>query len=144
MYSQQCERANSIDELLEISYILRMDFCQRVKDSKRNKYSDLLTNKCLEYIHSHRFETMNAKIISNELKVSSSYLCSHIKKETGISIVDHIINEKIDLSKQLLRNTDYSLNEISSLLSFSSQAYFQKVFKEKTGQTPMRYKNSLK
>lgn len=48
---------------------------------------------------------------------------------------------KLEEAKSLLTYSDKSLGEISSYLSFSSQSYFQNVFKKKYGITPLQYRN---
>ena len=52
--------------------------------------------------------------------------------------------KRIDESKKLLENTDYSIAEISKLIGFSSQSYFSQAFKKKTLMTPNEYRRSVK
>lgn len=85
---------------------------------------------------------INASTIANALGISSSYLCSAFKKETGMSIVEYIQKEKIELAKKLLLYSEYSLSDISAYLSFSSQSYFQAVFKKLEGKTPNEFRQS--
>ncbi len=58
--------------------------------------------------------------------------------QTGQS--EFIMRCKLEEAKALLAYTDKSLSEISSYLCFSSQAYFQNVFKKKYGITPNAYR----
>lgn len=141
-YAQKCELADSVAELRRISIDLRRDYCKRVQGIKSIRTDDLIVLKTVEYIRTHRFEKIDASIISKKLGLSSSYLCSHFKKNTGIGIIHYIQQEKINTAKYLLVSTDYSLSEIASSLSFSSQAYFQKVFKNLVGNTPQEYRIS--
>ena len=53
---------------------------------------------------------------------------------------EFIMRCKLEEAKSLLTYTDKSLSEISSYLCFSSQAYFQNVFKKKFGVTPNEYR----
>ena len=48
------------------------------------------------------------------------------------------------LTKDYLKNTDRSILDISTFLGFSSQAYFQNVFKKIMGVTPGVYRNAKK
>lgn len=140
-YSQQCELASTIDELTAISRRLRLDFCQRVHNLNKFETDSITINRAIRYIYEHRMEKLDADYISSALGISSSYLCSEFKSKTGLSIVTYIQQVKIDTAKQLLRNTDYSLSEIASYLSFSSQSYFQTIFKKVVGSTPLEYRN---
>ena len=58
----------------------------------------------------------------------------------GISPSDYIRKVKIDKAKNLLRFSDFSMVEIASYLSFSSQSHFIKLFSEETNLTPKKYR----
>ena len=53
---------------------------------------------------------------------------------------EFIMRCKLEEAKSLLTYTDKSISEISSYLCFSSQAYFQNVFKKKYKITPNEYR----
>ena len=51
------------------------------------------------------------------------------KKETGETIGRYIVTAKLQESKLLLAYSDRPLSEISNFFFFSSQSYFQSLFK---------------
>jgi AraC-like DNA-binding protein len=57
---------------------------------------------------------------------------------------DYINRQKIEEAKNLLAFSDRSLSEISSYLCFSSQSYFQNLFKKYEGITPLQYRQSAR
>jgi len=61
------------------------------------------------------------------------------KKHHDGGIIDYFILLKIDRAKKLITETELSFTEISSILGFSSSAYFSRTFKKKTGVTPSQY-----
>ena len=63
------------------------------------------------------------------------------KKELGFDVCSFIMRCKMEEGKSLLTYSDKTLSEISNYLCFSSQAYFQTVFKKKYGLTPTQYRN---
>lgn len=50
---------------------------------------------------------------------------------------------KIDCAKRLIREKEMNLSEISEYLSFTSQQYFSRRFKNLTGMTPSQYSQSV-
>ena len=62
------------------------------------------------------------------------------KKETGETIGRYIVTAKLQESKLLLAYSDRPLSEISNFFFFSSQAYFQNLFKRQFGITPLAYR----
>jgi YesN/AraC family two-component response regulator len=96
-------------------------------------------NRAINYIQTHIKEKLNAGIISRSLHLTPGYISSCFKKRTNMSLPDYINHQKIDEAKRLLAYTGKSLAEISNYLSFSSQSYFQRIFKKQTGLTPKEY-----
>ena len=67
--------------------------------------------------------------------MNCSYLCTRFKNETGMTISTYVQKEKIKDSK-------YTVAQISDALAFSSDSYFCAVFKKITGMTPESYRSS--
>jgi len=66
-------------------------------------------------------------------KFSFAALREHIRKYLWI----YIIGVGACL---LLTNTDMSLRDVSQAVGLADQSYFSRIFKEKTGVTPARYR----
>lgn len=81
------------------------------------------------------------KYLADSVHLSAGYLGDLLKKETGMSAQDHIHSHLIDEAKNILVNTDQSVGEIAYSLGFEYPQYFSKLFKQKTGQTPVEYRN---
>ncbi len=81
------------------------------------------------------------KYISDNVHLSASYLSDLLKKETGMNAQDHIHYYLIEEAKNTLINTDNSVGEIAYSLGFEYPQYFSKLFKQKTGFTPIEYRN---
>jgi len=54
-----------------------------------------------------------------------------------------ITERKIDEAKRLLETSNQTVSQISAFLGFSSQSYFQNVFKKSTGMTPAKYRENI-
>lgn len=81
------------------------------------------------------------KYLAENVHLSASYLSDLLKKETGMNAQDHIHYYLIQEAKNILMNSDKSVNEIAYTLGFEYPQYFSKLFKQKTGQTPIEYRN---
>ena len=62
------------------------------------------------------------------------------KKEYKLTITQFIRQRKVAVAKELLISCESSTIEISELLSFSSQSYFIKTFKDLTVTTPQYFR----
>ena len=60
----------------------------------------------------------------------------------GVSPIQFITNRKIELAKGMLAGSDDTVESIAITLGYDYQ-YFLKLFKEKTGFTPTKYRKSI-
>ena len=60
--------------------------------------------------------------------------------EQGLSFQNLVDESRRELSKRLLKKTDYSLSEVAFLTGFSEQSSFNRAFKRWAGQTPRSYR----
>lgn len=81
------------------------------------------------------------KYLADQVHLSPSYLSDLLKKETGMNAQDHIHYFIIEEAKNILANSDHSIGEIAFSLGFEYPQYFSKLFKLKTGTTPVQYRN---
>ena len=83
----------------------------------------------------------SVKRLADQVHLSPSYLSDLLKKETGMNAQDHIHYYLIEEAKNILLNTDHSVSEVAYALGFEYPQYFSKLFKQKTGQSPVAFRN---
>lgn len=83
----------------------------------------------------------SVKFLADSVNLSPSYLSDLLKKETGKNAQEHIHFYLIEEAKKLLLNSEKNINEIAYGLGFEYPQYFNKLFKKKTGKTPLEYRN---
>ncbi len=57
-----------------------------------------------------------------------------------MNVNTYIQKKRLDVSRELLKNTEYSIGEIADLVDLSNKNYFSKVFKEKYQVAPSDYR----
>ena len=140
LYTLECEQMQSIEEVHRLQYIMLMDFCQRCGTAKLPKGVSAEVYQCMTYIQSHTNESIGLEDVAAQIHRSSSYLMRSFKAELGMSVGEYITKCKLEEACDLLIYGDRSLAEISAYLGYSSQSYFQNVFKKQFGITPMQYR----
>jgi len=106
-------------------------------------HMETIVNKGRFLIREHFDNNLSVEDIAEKLHVSYSSFRKVFKKYTGMSPGQYMIQLKIDKARQLLSQTNKSIKEISSELSFSSGYYFSTLFKEKTGCSPESYRKGV-
>jgi AraC-like DNA-binding protein len=83
------------------------------------------------------------QFISDQLNVSPVYLRSLLKVLTGQNTQQHIHEKLIEKAKEKLSTTDLSVSEIAYELGFEHPQSFCKLFKTKTNQSPLEFRQSF-
>ncbi len=102
-----------------------------------------LTRECRiakKYIEEHYSENLTVEILSSLVHLNKYYFIHNFTKQFGTSPINYLIMRRIDESKHLLVNTNYSLSSISQAVGFSSPSYFSQVFKKTTKISPQEYR----
>ncbi len=92
------------------------------------------------YVKRNLEKKLTLNDICRQVGYSPNYCDSLFKKETGYSIMNYAINEKIEKAKLLIAEDLLSLKEIAKSLGFDDYNYFSRTFKNKSGYPPTRYK----
>ena len=119
-----------------------LDYTKRMHLLRQNAALSRPITECLNYIYAHLKERITLEDLAACTGNSTSYISRLFKSELGESASDYIRRLKIDKAKNLLRFSEFTMVEISSYLSFSSQSHFIKVFSEECGMTPKKYREA--
>lgn len=98
----------------------------------------------IEYIYNHKSENVNLEKMAKVCHISPSYFSRLFIKDTGEKFSSYVSKLKIQWAKNLLEETDMTVNEISDELGFSEAGYFIKTFKKYEGVTPFLYRKYCK
>lgn len=141
-YIQESEKSTSIDQVKRLTYTALIDFTNRVAANKIPQGMSPDIFACMQFISTHTNQAISVSNVADAIGRSPSYVSKKFKKELGFNLNEFIMSRKLEEAKSLLAFTDKPLSEISEYLCFSSQSYFQNVFKKKYHVTPCEYRKS--
>ncbi|MEI6140558.1 MAG: helix-turn-helix domain-containing protein [Mariniphaga sp.] len=78
---------------------------------------------------------------AEKLHLSANYFGDLIKKETGKSAKEYVLNKIIDVAKDKIFVANKTVNEIAYELGFTYPQHFTRLFKNVTGYTPNEYRS---
>ncbi len=144
MYIQKAESMKSASDIAMLNMQMMLDYTKRVEAIKCGSDQSPLAKEIMRFV----LKNIGGKIliddVADALNMNRSYLCERFKNDTGVTIGDFITTVKIDEAKRLLLTSDMKISQISDFLAFSSQSYFQNVFKKHVGQTPKEFQNQFR
>lgn len=111
------------------------------RTERRGSNGSKLAIRVANYVKHHLSEPITAEAIARELYMGRSYFSTKFKEETGLSVTDFVLMQKVEEARRLLVYTDRAFSDIAAYLGFSSQSHFNRVFKNYTGKTPKEYRN---
>ncbi|PWW19716.1 MULTISPECIES: AraC family transcriptional regulator [unclassified Chryseobacterium] len=92
-----------------------------------------------DYIHENYDRKPNVNEVAQVVSLSTPAFCRYFKKQTNMTFTDFVNNYRINQAKIFLLK-DQSVTEVCFQVGFESLSYFNKLFKQHTGETPSEFK----
>lgn len=99
-----------------------------------------LLGRVTGWIDENLSSDISYKTICDNLCISQSTLYYLFNKHYGCTVHEYINNRRLERAAELLRNSTKSVGEIAFQSGFSSQNYFSRLFREKYGTSPAKYR----
>ncbi len=118
---------------------------QRNKDFINDKAEDHvdLIELAQKYIADHISDDLSRQTIADAIHVSESYLSHMFQKNLGVSLVEYITSQRMELAKSMLSNTGMPIQLIAIKTGYNNVSYFIKTFKKAFALTPAEYRKQL-
>jgi len=101
------------------------------------------SEQILQYLQTHYRENISIDQMAIALCISKSTLSRHIQQFFNSTFTEYLTNFRIGKAKDLLTETNFSIQEIAGTVGFKDPYYFMKVFKKTTGYTPTMYRKHI-
>lgn len=92
------------------------------------------------YIEQHATEPLRVEQLAAQIGLSPSQAQRVFHAKTGIPLYRYVLDRKIGIACQLLRETGMPVREIAAYLSFDDEFYFSGLFRRKVGVSPSQYR----
>ena len=132
---------------LQEALLLLMQFYEKTShetllSDARLSMNDLLS-EILAFMNKHIAEPITIEEICHEFFISRSSLQALFKTHLNSSPKNYLLNIKLQKSKELIRQNQYTISEIAYMLGFSSIHYFSRLFKKYFNTTPSAYARKI-
>lgn len=97
---------------------------------------DNIVDKTIEYIMKHLDEEIRRDDLAEHVHLNSDYLTKIFKKETGLTLKEFVIQQKMQEAQALIRSTNLPIGFISAKVGYSNFSHFSYTYKKVMGITP--------
>lgn len=125
--------------LLEVFDYLQNSQCNKLIPELSTNVSSSNFYEILKYIYTN-YEDINLDSLSAKFNYHRNYLSSMIKKETGMTLSEHIQSVRLERAKNLLCDTNVTVFDIASKIGYTDVSYFNRIFKKMYNVTPKEYR----
>ena len=73
-----------------------------------------------DYLEEHYTEEANLEKIAEKIELTSAYISTIFKKETGMTITNYLIKIRLEKAKQMIRDTNMTITEIAYAVGYLS------------------------
>ena len=94
----------------------------------------------IAYIYAYYQEKITVDDMSKHVGISRNECFRCFKRFTGKNPIEYLNDYRLLMAAQELRETEKSIEDISSECGFASASFFGKMFKEKYGKTPLQFR----
>ncbi len=104
--------------------------------------SEILVSEMIDFMENHLKEITLEKL-AQQFNFHPNYLSSLIKKETGKTFKEHLLELRLARAAYYLRSTNLSVQKISEEIGYQDRAFFFRIFKKYYEKTPGQYRNEF-
>jgi len=129
--------------LMELIVLLNRIYLKESKglEAYHFEYNEKI-NKIIQYIEDHLEEELPVVKLASAFYTSKYHLLHEFKRHTGYSIHQYILNKRLIMAKNLLKE-GRQVMDVYSACGFGDYSNFIRAFKQKFGVTPGKYYKSL-
>lgn len=95
-----------------------------------------------QYIDENYMQPLTLGALSQQFKISASYLCFLFRDEIGTNFTDYLIALRMSMARKLLCNPVHRIYEVASLVGYDDYRHFSKLFKKQFGITPKEFRET--
>lgn len=108
------------------------------------KSTEMILEIMLDDIQHRYSERLTLSDYAKQYHLNPNYLTQAFSGKVGESFTEKLIGKRIEIAKDLLRETEYNLMQIGEMVGYEDYFQFSKIFKKYVGMPPSEYRNCEK
>lgn len=109
---------------------------QHIKEGREERLVEIISSIQTNYMD------VTLESLAEEFHLSKPYLSKYIKDKSGMTFQEVVRNERMKRAKNLLKETDQTVENVALSVGYENVEHFNRLFKKFSGMTPVQYKKS--
>jgi len=132
--------ANKVARLMVIPPHREGGQAQYIEQPVARSTQDNQINQLLDYLRQNLAQSHSIDILAKKVLMSRRTFTRHFRKATGMTIVEWLIHERLQRSKDLLETSALSIEKIAELIGFQTATSFRQHFKQRYQISPSTWR----
>lgn len=124
------------------SYYLHLLTEANCETEAAQPHTATLAEQCVRYIEENCRKPLRLEDVARHIGRTPNYTSYLVRSSTGMTVVEHLTAARVRNACSLLAYSDTPIEAVATACGFSDVPYFCRVFKNKIGITPNRYRTS--
>ena len=110
--------------------------------SEKSEHTREPIRVAMHYIDQNLHKEITQKEVADHVHLNPSYFSVLFKEQAKLTFSEYLTRRRIQLAKELLISTPYTISEIAERSGYKTAKYFVKMFKDIEGITPGNYRKN--
>lgn len=143
-YAEIFQKPHSPEEMLSEHRKFLENTIQLMNEASRSSHSSLdpRIRQVVDYVQLHYTDRLQMSDLAQLAGLSTTYLSSLFRQETGTTLSDYIRKIRIHQAKILLRYKDISVTDVAMQCGYQDSSYFTREFRKECGCSPLEYRQN--
>ncbi|GKX27674.1 DNA-binding response regulator [Vallitalea longa] len=133
---QQCYTLSKLKRLLKKYLGEYLEKCLRILEVKLSKP----IRQAKQYIDEHYNEKIILDDIADIVDLNPVYFSVLFKKETGLNFSSYLVNVRMEIAKEMIRNSNKTISAVADGVGYKDARYFSQIFTKIVGIKPALYR----
>lgn len=139
------EKSVEMSEQAERSVKVMMDWCThligKTAECVRSvEQSETVLDRVAAYVAKYLDNVLTREDIAKQVYLNPDYLDRIFKKETGVSVTEYVVRERMTVAQSLLGKTNLPVHEIAIQVGYTNFSHFSRIFRKYTNRNPLEYR----
>lgn len=144
-YIGYIEEIDDVDDIEVEAWAYRKfrNLINMIQMRKTSKTHPIIHN-AVTYIEKHYTQGITLEEVAGIVGLTPQYFSSFFKDEMEVTFTEYVTKLRIEKAKEVIRNSQMSIQEICYYVGYHDPNYFSRIFKKYVGCTPTRYKKEYR